>query len=537
MTADELREIIACGETSTVQFKLKFSTAKQIAEEMVAFANSKGGMMVFGVEDKTGQIIGLSYSEIQKLSNEVSTVANDQVRPVIYLQTEVVIVDGKRLLVAYVNQGSNKPYKTLSGNIWVKQGSDKRRIVENNEILSLFQASGSYHADEAVISGTSMTDLEVAYINDYFQRVYGKPKESFGMPVDKLLTSLGILGQGGQVTRAGMLFFGQYPQMRMPTYTIKAVAYYGNDIGGSDYRDSRDIIGTVPTMFREGMSFLKSNLHHLQAGQNFNSVGKLEIPEVVLEELLQNALVHVDLLGSAYIRLLIFDNRIEIINPGSLFGGLTVEDIRLGKSKQRNHLMAEFCARTMIYRGLGSGIPRVLKENVKIDFVSDDNTGDFKTIIWRDTELAVLEEGSEKSGNGSPESLSKSSPKAGEGSEKTEESTQKTEKGSPKIGESSEKTDKSTQKTEKSSPKTDCGSEKTDISSPKGSPKTKDLIIEIIKEDQTITTAEIAERLRISKRAVIKHTNNLQLAGIIRHVGSLKGGHWEVAGMSEKISD
>lgn len=399
MTAEELREIIACGETSTVQFKLKFSTAKQVAEEMVAFANSKGGMMVFGVEDKTGLIIGLSYSEIQKLSNEVSTAANDQVRPVIYLQTEVVIVDGKRLLIAYVNQGSNKPYKTLSGNIWVKQGSDKRRIVENSEILSLFQASGSYHADEAVIAGTSMADLEVAYINDYFQRVYGKPKESFGMPVDQLLTSLGILGDGGQVTRAGMLFFGQYPQMRMPTYTIKAVAYYGNDIGGSDYRDSRDIVGTVPTMFREGMSFLKSNLRHLQAGQNFNSVGKLEIPEVVLEELLQNALVHVDLLGSAYIRLLIFDNRIEIINPGSLFGGLTVEDIRLGKSKQRNHLMSEFCARTMIYRGLGSGIPRVLKEDAKIDFVSDDGFGDFKTIIWRDTELEFLEDGLEKDGS------------------------------------------------------------------------------------------------------------------------------------------
>lgn len=527
MTADELREIIACGETSTVQFKLKFSTAKQIAEEMVAFANSKGGMIVFGVEDKTGQIIGLSYSEIQMLSNEVSTDANDQVRPVIYLQTEVVIVDGKRLLVAYVNQGSNKPYKTLSGNIWVKQGSDKRRIVENNEILSLFQASGSYHADEAVIAGTSIADLEVAYINDYFQRVYGKPKESFGMPVDKLLTSLGILGQGGQVTRAGMLFFGQYPQMRMPTYTIKAVAYYGNDIGGSDYRDSRDIIGTVPTMFREGMSFLKSNLRHLQAGQNFNSVGKLEIPEVVLEELLQNALVHVDLLGSAYIRLLIFDNRIEIINPGSLFGGLTVEDIRLGKSKQRNQLMAGFCARTMIYRGLGSGIPRVLKEDAKIDFVSDDGFGDFKTIIWRDTDLAVLEEGSEK--NGSP----KSSPEMGESSEKTGKSTQKTEKRSPKMDECSEKieknTQKSTQKTVNSSEKTEDSSEKTKKSSEK--------ILEIISMNPYVTTYGLMEILGLSQRMIEKHLRKLREQGLIRRVGPDKGGHWEVVGISEKMSD
>ena len=513
MTADELREIIACGETSKVQFKLMFSTAKQVAEEMVAFANSKGGMIVFGVEDKTGQIIGLSYSEIQKLSNEVSTAANDQVRPVIYLQTEVVIVDGKRLLVAYVNQGSNKPYKTLSGHIWVKQGSDKRRIMENNEILSLFQASGSYHADEAVIAGTSMADLEVAYINDYFQRVYGKPKESFGMPVDKLLTSLGILGQGGQVSRAGMLFFGQYPQMRMPTYTIKAVAYYGNDIGGSDYRDSRDIIGTVPTMFREGMSFLKSNLHHLQAGQNFNSVGKLEIPEVVLEELLQNALVHVDLLGSAYIRLLIFDNRIEIINPGSLFGGLTVEDIRLGKSKQRNHLMAEFCARTMIYRGLGSGIPRVLKEDAKIDFVSDDGFGDFKTVIWRDADLEFLEEGSEKAEESTQKMVNNEDVKLVETPENLVENPKTLVENKEKLVENIEKLAEGMLVGKSRQRRLD--------------------ILKAIAENPNVSAKQLAEQFGISITAVQNHLDYLKNNNLILRVGPDKGGHWEVVGMSE----
>ena len=420
-------------------------------------------------------------------------------RPVIYLETEVVLVEGKRLLVAYVHEGSNKPYKTLGGNIWVKQGSDKRRIVENNEILSLFQASGSYHADEAVIAGTSITDLEVAYINDYFQRVYGKPKESFGMPVDKLLTSLGILGQGGQVTRAGMLFFGQYPQMRMPTYTIKAVAYYGNDIGGSDYRDSRDIIGTVPTMFREGMSFLKSNLHHLQAGQNFNSVGKLEIPEVVLEELLQNALVHVDLLGSAYIRLLIFDNRIEIINPGSLFGGLTVEDIRLGKSKQRNHLMAEFCARTMIYRGLGSGIPRVLKEDAKIDFVSDDSFGDFKTIIWRDADLEFLEDGSEKTEKSTQKMVTNEDVKLVEMPENLVENIEKLVEGML-VGKSRQR--------------------RLDI-------------LKAIAENPNVTAQQLAGQFGISITAVQNHLDYLKNNNLIRRVGPDKGGHWEVVGMSE----
>ena len=72
---------------------------------------------------------------------------------------------------------------------------------------------------------------------------------------------------------------------------IKAVAFYGNDMGGLEYRDSKDIVGTVPLLFDQGMSFLKANLHSVQAGQGFNSVGKLEISQIALEEILQNAIL------------------------------------------------------------------------------------------------------------------------------------------------------------------------------------------------------------------------------------------------------
>lgn len=172
----------------------------------------------------------------------------------------------------------------------------------------------------------------------------------------------------------------------------------------------------------------------------------------------------------------------------------------LGRSKQRNHLMAELCQRTMIYRGLGSGIPRVLREGAKVDFVSNDRIGDFKTIIWRNPELAVLEGDALKTPNGSSES----SPEINGDSS---ESSPKTDDGSPNV------TDGSLD-----------GSPKTEISSP----KTKDMIVELMRENPMISTKQISERLGISKRAVIKHTNDLQLTGRIKHVGSLKGGHWEV---------
>ena len=112
-------------------------------------------------------------------------------------------------------------------------------------------------------------------------------------------------------------------------------------------------------------------------------MGKLEIPETVLEELPQNALVHADLLKTAAIRLLVFDDRVEIINPGCIIGGHSIEEVMLGNSFARNPLMANFCAKTMPYRGLGSGIPRVLSEDSHVKFIDSKDGNQFTVCIYR----------------------------------------------------------------------------------------------------------------------------------------------------------
>ena len=383
MNKEEFIEICRCGETSRVQFTREFSTQVKIAREMVAFANSHGGVILFGVEDRTGALVGLTYQQLHDMSLELGNAASEQVKPTIYIETEVVKVDEKRFLVCHVEEGRNRPYKTNNGEIWVKQGADKRRVTENSEILSLFQDSGNYHAEEQGVRGTSVGDIEMAYVREYYRKVYGKEIEDFNQPLEGMLRSIGVMTAKGELTRAGILYFGKNPQQYDRSFKIKAVAFVGNSIGGKEYIDSRDIVGTLPMMFREGMAFLKSMLRHAQNGQNFNSVGVLEIPVVVLEELLQNALVHIDLLHPAAIRVLVFENRVEIINPGRLYGGLKVEDIMLGASKQRNPLMADFAERTMIYRGLGSGIVRAMKENVALEFVDEEEANQFRVIIWR----------------------------------------------------------------------------------------------------------------------------------------------------------
>lgn len=209
MTEDTFKDLCLCGETTKVQFKEAFTSQKEIAKEMIAFANSKGGVILFGVEDKSGKLVGLSYDEIQVISRELGNAANEQVRPTIYIDTEVVRMDEKHFLICSIEEGKNKPYKNLNGEIWVKQGADKRRITENIEILGLFQTTGNYHPEEDGERGSSMNDLEMAYVRDYFKRVYDREIEDFDQPLERMLCSLGILKQNGELTRAGVLFFGK----------------------------------------------------------------------------------------------------------------------------------------------------------------------------------------------------------------------------------------------------------------------------------------------------------------------------------------
>ena len=390
MTCDELIEIVKGGENSRVQFKERFSTPKQMAEEIAAFANGHGGIIVVGVNDKTGEIEGLDYQELQDASSRMGNAAHENVRPSVYVQTETVLLpNGKAALVVHVEEGTNKPYKNLSGDIYVKEGCDKRRVTDNEELLRLFHQSGRYFPDEETLKGASVDDLDRNLIETYITTNFGKSIEEMDIPYENLLKNIKVLGDDGHVTLAGLLFFGKNPQREVPAFNVKAVAFYGNDMGGLHYRDSRDIDGTLPQMFEQSMHFIKNNLHFIQGNQSFNSLGKLEIPEVALAEILQNALVHREYIASAPIRILIFDNRLEIISPGALPSGMSVDLMRFGNSKQRNRLLASFCSKSMDYRGLGTGVLRAISAGAEMKFENSESANTFKVIFKRPGDLSL----------------------------------------------------------------------------------------------------------------------------------------------------
>jgi predicted HTH transcriptional regulator len=391
MNTIELLDMISSGETSRVQFKRTLGNHDKFAAEMIAMANTKGGDILIGVEDKTGEIIGLEYKELQLIGSTIANIATDFVKPQIFPFTDVVNVETeeglKKVLVVHIDEGIAKPYKERNGTIWVKQGADKRRLTDNNEQIRLFQQSGLIYVDEMIIPGTSVDDIDKVKVVEYLHKI---DNPEIDLPDEQLYHNLNIV-KAGQLTLAGLIFFSNNPQQFRPAFCIKAVSYFGNDISGSDYRGSKDIIGTLPEMFEEGMGFFNTYLQHKQMKQNFNSTGVLEISPIALEELLQNALTHRDYSKNAPVRIFIFDNRVEIISPGALPNNLTVENIKFGNTVVRNNLVVSFASRLMKYRGLGSGVRRALKAHPNTELINDTERELFIAVLYRDDEDVLTE--------------------------------------------------------------------------------------------------------------------------------------------------
>jgi len=381
MNNTEFQAIIDRGEDGKHQFKSNVTNVNALAAEMVAFCNSSGGIILIGVNDD-GSYAGLTREDIGRLNQLVANAASQSVRPPINPQTENIATANGLVMVVQIPQGISKPYMDNNGLIWVKSGSDKRKVSAREEIQRMYQAANLVHGDEIPAKGLGINELDKDYFDAFLQKHFNTALDKLDMPLSTLLENMNLM-QDGVFNVAGALLFTRNPSFYLPIFIVKAVVFPGSDSNTSIYLDSQDMSGKMLNVFKESLGFITRNLHHLQAGQSVNSLGELEIPLIVFEELLTNALIHRDYFVSATIRLLIFRDRIEIISPGHLPNNLTVAKIKLGNSNIRNPILVSFASRILPYRGLGSGIVRALAAYPDIEFIDDRENNMFKAIIKR----------------------------------------------------------------------------------------------------------------------------------------------------------
>lgn len=383
MDVKELKEIIDRGEDSQHQFKELFSSSDALSSELVAFSNSLGGMIIVGVKDN-GSIVGLTNDSVRHLNNMLSNVASEGVKPAINPVTEIIKIEEQKLMIIYVTKGLNKPYQDKNGIIWIKVGADKRKATSREELQRIFQNSGMIHGDIMPAEGLTIDDVDMLYFEKFYNKRYESNLKSLDIPLANLFNNL-YLAKDGYLNLTGALIFAKNPEYRLPVYIVKSVVYPFNTITEDTYIDSRDMTGKLEEIYNKTITFIMNNIHYIQGNQGVNSVGQPEIPRIVFEELLVNALVHRDYYISAPVKVFIFKDRIEIINPGNLPNNLTIENIKGGNSNVKNPVLASFAYHILPYRGIGSGIMRALKEYPNIEFVNDLKNNCFKCVIKRKT--------------------------------------------------------------------------------------------------------------------------------------------------------
>jgi ATP-dependent DNA helicase RecG len=376
----ELIQVIARGEDSKHQFKVTISRAKEIAKDLVAFSNSEGGKLIIGVADDHN-VSGLSIEELESSNRLIADAATNNVKPAINILTENIEHPDGMVIVVSISKGI-RPCADNDGRLWVKNGADKRSVTAIEEMQRMFQAATLVHADELKVENTSILDVDIDYFSDFFQNVVGEELTLQTRTHTELLESMNLMKEGN-LNISGTLLLARQPQFKLPMFIVKAVAFPGNEITDESYMDSRDISGKMSAIYQDSISFTLANIHHIQAEQGFNSTGEPEIPRIVFEELIANALIHRDYFISAPIKLFVFSDRIEIISPGHLPNNLTIENIKNGNSNSRNPIISSFARYALQFRGIGSGVQRAIKNWPNIELFDDREKNEFKVVILR----------------------------------------------------------------------------------------------------------------------------------------------------------
>lgn len=379
----EILELIQKGESSQVQFKERLKDAHSISQEMVAFANLKGGTVIIGVDDKTGELNGLSFIEIQKHNEILVNAASNNIKPSLFIETEQIIINDHTIIVLNVNKGTDKPYKDKNGIIWMKNGSDKRRVTSNEELARLLQSSKSIYADEQVVPNTSFSDFDIDKFEQYVKLRYKKSISEMPSDIKQLAKNINLY-KDTNLTLTGLLLFGKNPQKYRPMFSLQCASFSENNVGSTNFEDKEPPIqGNLKMIFDTAISFIKRNLHKKQVAASFNSTPELEIAYDVFEELIVNALIHRDYFINSTIKIFIFPDRIEIISPGVLPNSLTVENVLNGISIQRNPTLQSIAQYLLPYSGLGTGLIRIMDIYPNIEFKNIQSSEQFKVIIKR----------------------------------------------------------------------------------------------------------------------------------------------------------
>ena len=378
-SAEDIERQLRSGEDSGWEFKqvelagevAKRSTRNDWADEIAAFANAAGGVLLVGVTD-SGEVMGLSREQISGLDSLLVEVSTDSIKPPIRIRTRhEELSDGKLVLLAEVPESDS--VHESPGGTYIRVGATKRPMG-GDERLRLAQRRSQARFlwfDKQTVPGTGFKTLAEPLWKPLLS-AEGAAEPEAALRKLALLDddSAGVL----RATVAGVLLCTSNPEQWLPNACITATLYRGGD-RASGQIDTQEITGPLNDQVAGAVAFATRNMQ-VAARKEPARTDLPQYSEKALFEAVVNAVVHRDYsIRGGKIRLSMFDDRLEIVSPGSLPNNLTVESMTLRQST-RNEALTSILARMPIGGTKGGGDRQYFMER----------RGDGVLIILRETQ-------------------------------------------------------------------------------------------------------------------------------------------------------
>ncbi len=413
MTKTELRELIAQGENSSIEFKSDRIDNRELAKEVVALANLRGGRLLLGVENDSG-VSGLARRDAleaegtkgsgrrtyRKLEEWIVQACRDKIRPELIPHFEVIpdVEPGRDVAVVRVERGwtVHHLWHNQHRTYYIRVGSINRE-ASPEELARLFQQRGAYRLELQPVSGTSVVHLDWCRLVDYFVRIRGQDlpadRSSTALPEDReqewhdtevlawqpLLVNTELLSEDAPhpTTVAGLMLFGRNPNRFLPHAKVDAAAYFGTekDYDAQERCTMRGPIAPLlaadgsllePGLVEQAMAFIRRNIDTVRLEDGVRRRERWDYPPDALRETIVNAIVHRDYsLSGTDIEISIYADRLEVISPGRLPNGITPERMRVGCRSARNELLKDVMRDYGYLEHMGMGVPRKIVRGMK----------------------------------------------------------------------------------------------------------------------------------------------------------------------------
>ncbi|OQY12432.1 MAG: AAA family ATPase [Desulfobacteraceae bacterium 4572_19] len=386
-----IKEVLQLGENSEVEFKEKITHNDSLAKEIVAFANTNGGVVYLGISDSK-EITGVINED--GLEEKIINICRNNIIPSVIPLISKFLNNEKIIYKLKIEKGKNKPYKVKSSNkFYIRAGSISIEPT-NDELVRLFQAGGSFHFEINSCAKSDFSDLDTLKFRDYCENYRGLEFEENKEELIKILNNLELIDDINKLTIVGALFFGKNINKLLPQAGIDLNYYAGKD-QATKIIDNKAVSDSLPNLIQTALSFVSNN-SRISSEFIKNETIREDIAEYepfVVRELIANAFCHRDwsIFGQK-IRINMFSDRMEIFSPGTLPNTLTLLHALNGISYYRNPIIALMLKDYKFTDKLGRGLVKIMRfykdKKLKLpEFIISDNFVLVK--IWKRVSKSV----------------------------------------------------------------------------------------------------------------------------------------------------